>query len=292
MAKALRNIICLVSLFLAILFISPLFAETVNYFYDDLGRLTKAVSETGEVVIYEYDEVGNLFATSKSGIKKLPPELHSITPDIVFVGNTLTFTLVGENLFTTEEITSTNQGLIINRFSSVDTEIKVDVAILSTAQAVRTDIIVKTSYGVASIPLNIARLILSPSQVALTPQDTAKITALIEGYPKSLTVSLNNHATDIISAPQSVTIPYGSSTVFTITALKEGTGVITAENTGITIYVTQPFSGDVTIYARPVTIWVEYSDTGTVVSSPVNVEVKYSDTGTVVSSPVNVEIKK
>jgi hypothetical protein len=36
-------------------FIPPVFAEEAHYFYDDLGRLSKAVSGTGETAIYEYD---------------------------------------------------------------------------------------------------------------------------------------------------------------------------------------------------------------------------------------------
>jgi len=51
----------MVSLLIAILFIpfSSSFAETINYTYDDLNRLSIIEYGTGSAVVYTYDEVSN-----------------------------------------------------------------------------------------------------------------------------------------------------------------------------------------------------------------------------------------
>lgn len=41
---------------------SSSFASDANYIYDDVGRLIKVVSETGDVATYNYDAVGNLLS--------------------------------------------------------------------------------------------------------------------------------------------------------------------------------------------------------------------------------------
>lgn len=50
----------LLALCLLLLIPPSSFASDANYIYDDIGRLIKVVSETGEVATYNYDAVGNL----------------------------------------------------------------------------------------------------------------------------------------------------------------------------------------------------------------------------------------
>ena len=38
----------------------------IQYFYDDLGRLTKVVDQSGNVATYSYDAVGNITKISRS----------------------------------------------------------------------------------------------------------------------------------------------------------------------------------------------------------------------------------
>ena len=59
-----RTLTSLISLFL-LGFASPLWAQSTNpvqYFYDDLGRLTQVVDPSGNVAAYSYDAVGNLLS--------------------------------------------------------------------------------------------------------------------------------------------------------------------------------------------------------------------------------------
>jgi YD repeat-containing protein len=44
----------------------PQTGGTVQYFYDDLGRLTKVIDPSGNVATYSYDAVGNLLSITRS----------------------------------------------------------------------------------------------------------------------------------------------------------------------------------------------------------------------------------
>src|SRR5713226_5260873 len=58
-----RNTIMTMKLFLyaALLAISA-FADTVNYTYDDAGRLTMVTYGSGTTIVYSYDKAGNLLS--------------------------------------------------------------------------------------------------------------------------------------------------------------------------------------------------------------------------------------
>ncbi len=241
-------------------------AGSVNYIYDDTGRLIKVISETGDTAIYNYDAVGNLISITRATAQQLPPVLQSISPDVVFTRNinpvTVSITLTGENLITTENIWSDNSGIVVNYFTAADTSITVNATVLSDASLGATKINVSTLYGSASIPLNVAKLYFDPAEVAVIPGTTADITARIEGLSKDYTVTLNNQNPDIISVPASINIPAGGSAAFTVNALKEGTGVITtAQNAGVTIYVSQPFAGETLTTAKPVSVGLQKTET-------------------------------
>jgi YD repeat-containing protein len=276
-------------------------AGSVNYIYDDTGRLIKVISETGDTAIYNYDEVGNLFSITRATAKQIPPVLQSISPDIIFIRNinsvAISITLTGENLITTENIWADNSGVIVNYFFASDTSITVNATVLSDASLGATKINVSTLYGTASISLNIAKLSFDPAEVAIIPGTATDITARIEGLSKDYTVTLNNQNPDIISAPASISIPAGSSAAFTVNALKEGTGVITtSQNAGITVYVSQPFTGEATAAAKPVSVYVKQSSAvdGITVSSPVSVYIKPSSLveGTTVALPISVYVEQ
>ena len=88
-------------LVLCLLFLIPSFsfASDANYIYDDVGRLIKVISDTGDVATYNYDAVGNLLPITKQTINQSPPVLQNINPDIVFTGTTTSITITGANLF-------------------------------------------------------------------------------------------------------------------------------------------------------------------------------------------------
>ncbi|MBI4689686.1 MAG: RHS repeat protein [Nitrospirae bacterium] len=285
--------------FLIFVSIPPLSADTASYIYDDLGRLIKVVSGTGEVAIYNYDEVGNLVSISSEQTEASPPVLNSISPDVIFVGRTLVVTIAGENLSAAQTITSDNSGVSIKRFSVTDTSITATLKISPEASLGQTNLNIKTPYGSASISLTIAKLTFTPDSIAIAPNTTTEITASLEGFSGDHTVSLNNQNPDIMSVPQTITIPARSSTTFTITALAEGTGVMTAENTGVSVYVTQPFTGDTTVLTQSITIAVQQTNPVTeinpVLSPSLSVVVQQTNIGTeinpVLSPSVSVAVQ-
>jgi YD repeat-containing protein len=82
------------ALFLCLAFVSALRAQNstpVQYFYDDLGRLTRVVDQSGNIASYNYDAVGNLLSISRSA---LPTNnglaILNFTPQTGAVGTSVT----------------------------------------------------------------------------------------------------------------------------------------------------------------------------------------------------------
>ncbi len=100
--KQVLGISFIIILSLSILSIAPAssFGVSVQYFYDDIGRLIATVSDTGDVTIYIYDEVGNLLSISKDTFSPNPPVIQSINPDILFIGTATLVSITGQNLLT------------------------------------------------------------------------------------------------------------------------------------------------------------------------------------------------
>jgi YD repeat-containing protein len=273
-------------------FASPASAETVNYIYDELGRLSMAVSEDGETVIYSYDEVGNLLSITTQTTSTNPPTVNSIDPDVIFVSKTYSITITGTNLFTTREVWFDNSGIIVDTFSSSDSTVTVSISVSSDASLGQTNINLETVYGSASIPVSIGKLTLTPSPATITVGGSKDITASIEGVSRDYTVTLTNENADILSVPDSITISYGSTKTFTVNTLKEGTGVIKAENAGLSVYVTESFKGDVTPTSNAVSITIDNRQVqGTANTIRVSVEISSPGASGITSSDtVSVEI--
>ncbi len=84
-------------------FVRPLWAQSgnpVQYYYDDLGRLTRVVDPSGNIATYHYDSVGNLLSITRS---TLPANnglaILSFTPQSGPVGTTVT--IQGQGFSTT-----------------------------------------------------------------------------------------------------------------------------------------------------------------------------------------------
>ena len=78
---------------LTLLFSGSLTAQTnvtFQYFYDDLGQLTKVVDSTGNVVEYVYDPVGNILQIKRSNVSPGVLTVFSFTPQQGPIGQTVT----------------------------------------------------------------------------------------------------------------------------------------------------------------------------------------------------------
>lgn len=71
----------------------PLVAQTnvsFQYFYDDLGQLTKVVDSTGTIIEYVYDPVGNILQIKRSGVAPGTLAIFSFTPQRGGIGEAVT----------------------------------------------------------------------------------------------------------------------------------------------------------------------------------------------------------
>jgi YD repeat-containing protein len=256
----------IVFLFIAIPLISA-FAEVVIYTYDDANRLIKIVHEDGSVVEYSYDEVGNLISISRNiGTAPGPPVIQGIDPDVMIVGNTYDVTIIGDKLSTTSSVTTNNPNITVTNVSAAETRINATLSISINASPVQSNVIVTTPYGTESIPINLHQATLTPNAVSLCAASTSSMRVSLNP-PAAVDVSapIANRNPDIISTPSSVIVPAGGSNDFTVTALRDGTGIIDVGNAESTVYV---IGSNVYVFAKRVNVSFGFVPGDTLVKSP------------------------
>ena len=279
-------------------------ADEVNYLYDDTGRVVRVLKGT-ERLLYQYDEVGNLLSILEetSTPQALPPVLQGIDPDIFLIGSNYYATLTGQNLLTTSSITSDNPNITIKNIAAIDTKITATLSIGSGAVPGQANITVTTSYGSASITINLYDAIIIPEAISLFPPSTAIMSASLNpSATKDLKVSIYNKNPDIINTQSSVLIPAGGSADFTVKALQEGTGTIRIGTAETIVYVLEvssisinasplcvsigSVSGDMSIYSSPVSVGFGVTGSLSAFSKAVSVEWPTVPGATIVSMPV------
>ena len=287
----------------SLLFPCLVFADAVNYFYDDAGRLVRVAKGT-EGLVYQYDAVGNLLSITKNTIGSNAPVLQSINPDVLFIGTTTLVSIQGQYLFTTRDVTSDSPFLSIRILNITETEIRAEITVSSDAWPdTEVNINVTTAYGSASIPatLTVSQLAFSPGRLILTPGSSdTMLASIIPSIGRAVNVILNNSDASVSSVPQSVTIPSSGTTSFTVTALNTGISYIDTGVPKAVVYVTTdtftPLPGEpITAKAEPVSVSIETSTSAftTTSSLPVSVyiETPSSASTTASSMPVSVYIE-
>jgi len=253
------------SLLFCFLVATSTFAGDINYFYDEVGRLTRAVTST-QWTNYQYDEVGNLISTETSQIddpqqNQVPPALQSITPDTIIKSSAIYVTIAGQHLLTTKAVTSSNPSLSIRTLNVTDTEIRTLMTVSSSVTPGTAIISVSTLYGSATIQVALSQstLSFSPDMLAMAPGVSSNITATISpSIGKELTVQIKNSNAAVISAPQSVTITLAGTASFGVNALRKGTATVSSDSSITQISVV----GDVVPYSRAVSVYLPASNSG------------------------------
>jgi hypothetical protein len=222
----------------------PLIAsgDSVNYFYDELGRLSR-VSKGTSGVLYKYDDLGNLESITNHDIVASQPELYSIDPETVFNGSRMFVNISGINLFTTESVTSDNPALVIENVNATDTKITADMTAGSTGSATIT---VTTEYGTANIGVSMSgsALKMSPPQTALSPGSSGSLNLSIDpAIANDVRIKLKNSNNSVVSSPEWVLVPSSGSVNFDIDTIQEGVSRISAGVAESAIFVTRPFGG-------------------------------------------------
>ncbi len=105
-----RTLAAFVALLFSAIALSAQTPGTFQYFYDDLGQLTKVVDSTGNVVEYVYDPVGNILQIKRSTTAAGALAIFSFTPQSGGIGQAVT--IQGQGF-------STNAGSNMIQFNGV-----------------------------------------------------------------------------------------------------------------------------------------------------------------------------
>lgn len=274
-------------------------ADEVAYFYDDAGRLVRAVKGS-EGVTYEYDEVGNLLSISRGTTSQNPPTLQNITPDLLFIGFTTPVEISGQNLFTTKTITSSNSSLSFKNISATDTTVKTEITVSPNASPGPANITITTLYGSATITVTLSssRLSFDPPRLTLKPVSTGIITvSVIPSVGRDLTIVLRSSDRSIVSSPAYLTIPSGGTASFTVNALKEGLANINSGTPNTVVLVTTesggPAQGEQVISSDgPVSVYIDPPRGDAAVASLVSIYIEPpSGSAVAASQPVSVYLE-
>ncbi|MDA8079239.1 MAG: RHS repeat protein [Nitrospiraceae bacterium] len=262
-------------------------ASSVQYIYDNLGRLIMTVSGSGTKIIYGYDAAGRVISVTRTSENQQAPVLTGINPQNAFIGTQVSLTISGSNLLTTTAVKTNNPNIQIINFTASNNSVTIQAQIQKTATVGPATLTITTQSGSADITLNLISLSFTPSLIVLTSGASQNITAHIEGLTSNYNLILKNQNPGVILAPQSVTVPVAGSATFIINALSQGNSAITAGNSGLSVFVSAPFTGAATASSNAVSVsWPFY---GSASSQAVSVQMPIAG-AIVVSQPVCVKI--
>jgi YD repeat-containing protein len=281
-------------LLLSILLPSPQsHADTVQYFYDELGRLTQVVNGSA-ITNYSYDEVGNILSVSNGSLTDTP-SITSASQDTLLVGAKTYVEFTGQNLLSLNGISSLNGNITVNSLMVTPTKI---TALLTAANA-GTDTLNftfrdnnQTTYQ-KDINALAATVVMMP--LVVSAQQNSDTTASISLYPPlsvPLTVGIRADNISVASVPSSVTIPAGGSADLPITTRFLGTSGITTLNNVLlgNVVVEDPVDGN-GVAANPVSVSIEQApcwSPGMNAAPPVSVQVALSPTPVTPSADITV----
>ena len=132
-----------------ILFVWPVNAGQATYFYDDLGRLSQVIDDSGNVATYTYDAVGNLLSITRSTGGLSAPTITSITPNQATAGTSVSITISGQNL-QGASLTTDNPGITVQNTTTSSTSINANFSLDYTAKTGTNTVGVATSAGTAT----------------------------------------------------------------------------------------------------------------------------------------------
>lgn len=238
----------------------PLSSSSINYFYDDLCRLVRSVTDTAGA-IYQYDDVGNLVSTTIATTTGDPLSLTAVYPNALFVGTKTVVQITGSSLLTTDSLTA-QQGLVsIANLTVTDSQITAEMTALAPGIETLTVTTRTGTPNTASLNLLLSssQFSLSPGQLPMVPGGSGTVTARINP-PLAIpfTTNLFSDAPSVATVLPSVTIPASGSATFTIDALQQGAATISAVGARTVVLVGPPFEGDVSgLTTGPVSVRVD-----------------------------------
>ncbi len=212
---------------LVVLFFAPsICAQTtgpVQYFYDDLGRLTKVVDQTGKIAAYRYDAVGNLLSITRStlpannglAILNFTPQRGSAGATVTIQGQGFSSSSVVQFNGTAAVVTSATTNSLAVSVPSGGTTGPISVTVGSTTAVSDTNFVV-----------------ISPvlSSIALTPAGSSIPT----GVQRQIVALGTYNDASTRDLTTSVTWSSSALSVATISNSAGSQGIATAVNVGVT----------------------------------------------------------
>ena len=277
-------------------------AQGVRYVYDDLGRLIRVVDEsTGQAATYHYDAVGNILSITRETVDELQPQFTGMNPQAGRRESSVDVTITGANL-DGSTVTTDNPGIMINDSHAASNAVTATFVIAPDARLGPTNVTVNAGLGSGTLAFTVypalPRLSFAPRVLALTPGGSAQVNLVLSTSDVfETTVNLGVADTGVATvSPLAATIAAGQVSVpVVVTGGAAGTTVLTATTEGRTagasVFVTAPFSGDVTAAASAVSVEVR-SDSAAqgAAAAPVSVQVEEPARSNAFAPPVSVEI--
>src|SRR5688572_10260738 len=252
--------------FLVIVFsFAPVSAQyRFTYIYDDVGRLVRVITETGDAATYHYDAVGNILRITREKGVSATATVINIAPSSGVRSTSFPISIMGLNL-AGANLTANVSGITFSNVRTTLDQIVADIAISTTVPIGSTQILIETQFRTIPTSFTVTDsaptvLIVSPADGATTMEgaqltvsaqaaDNVQVTQVVwslnganEGplfappYEKVVTVPLDNAAL-IIQATATDSVGQTSSATRTIAVQPDPppTVVITSPPTGTTV---------------------------------------------------------
>src|SRR6266496_262309 len=171
----------------------------IVYIYDDLGRLVRVITETGDAATYHYDAVGNLLRITRDTGVSATASVINVAPNSGVRGASFPISISGLNLAGANLITSV-AGMTFSNVRTTLDQIVADITINTTVPTGTTQIVVETQFG--TIPTSFTVTDTAPSVLILSP---AEGVTTMEGVQ----LTLSAQAADNVQVTQVVWILNG-----------------------------------------------------------------------------------
>jgi hypothetical protein len=210
---------------------SAVSADTIQYYYDELGRLTQVINGSN-ITNYNLDEVGNVVSVINGSLADTP-SVTAASPTALLVGVKTPVVFSGQNLLSAGSVAALGNNIIVN---SVTFEAN-KITTMLTAQSAGSETVRITfrdnnqTTHQTSFDTFAATVTMNPSLVVAQPNTTFTTTISLNphlSYP--VTIWLRTSNATVATVPATITIPAGETASLQINTLSEGVSNITNLN--------------------------------------------------------------
>jgi len=206
-------------------------ADTVQYFYDELGRLTQVINGS-TITDYAYDEVGNILSVTNGSLTDTP-SVTAMAPNALLVGMKTAVVFTGQNLLSATKVSSVSGNTLVNDVAVTPNA----VTVMLTAQSEGADTIKitfsdnsQTVYQ-SDITAYASAVVISPPVTVIPPASSG--TASVSLNPPlnvPISVKLKTDNIPVATVQGVVTIPPGGTAPVQFATNAVGAAIISSLN--------------------------------------------------------------